>query len=385
MMNTFRYMVNHCIRIGLQTNCSTLRRLSGFAYHELGQFEILSYYKLHAISRASGILSNMKQSIKRGITPKKPYLKKPILISCYGFKLEKGIFKIPLGNKTYLDIRLNHYTKQVLSNPEIQINSFVLTPNSISITYSINVVPEQCEKIMAIDRNLRNITYGNCKKVIQFDLSKTVQISENTKSIVASFKRNDLRIRKKIASKYGRRRKNRINQLLHKVSKNIVDMASKNSEALVFEDIRNIRKLYQKGNGQNRRYRYKLNGWSFAEIKRQIEYKALWKKIPIIQLSRKETMGTSSRCPACGKILQEQRASRNLWCEFCQRLTDRDVVAVMNQSLRGWERLSHSKGVASEAMKSKVEYGLPLILKVDATKLGCNYATNRNQSVSDPH
>ena len=373
MMDTFRCMVNHCIRIGLQTNCSTLKRLSSLAYHELNQYDVLSYYKLHAISKAAGILSNAKQSAKRGFITKNPYMKRQILVSCYGFKFEDGIFKVPLGNKTYLDIPLNNHTKQILSDPEIQINSFILLPNSISISYSKQIIQMKCDKTMAIDRNLRNVTYGNCQKVIQFDLSKTVQIAENEKSILSSFKRNDVRIRKKIASKYGQRRKNRTNQLLHKVSKTIVDIASKNSEAIVFEDIRNIRKLYQKGNGQNRRYRYKLNGWSFSEIKRQIEYKANWKGVQIIQLSKKETMGTSSLCPTCGKRLQEQRASRDLWCESCQKRMDRDVVAVMNQSIRGWERLAHSKGVASEAMKSNVENVLPLILRADATKLCCQH------------
>lgn len=373
MMDTFRYMVNHCIRIGLQTNCSTLKRLSGLAYHELNPYDVLSYYKLHAISKAAGILSNAKQSIKRGVDTKNPYMKRQILVSCYGFKFENGIFKIPLGNKTYLDIPLNNHTKQVLSDPAIRINSFTLSPNSISISYSKQIVQMKCDKTMAIDRNLRNVTYGNCQRVIQFDLSKTVQIAENTNSIVSSFKRNDVRIRKKIASKYGQRRKNRTNQLLHRVSKTIVDIASKNSEAIVFEDIRNIRKLYRKGNGQNRKYRYKLNSWSFSEIKRQIEYKAWWKGIQIIQLSKKETMGTSSLCPTCGKRLQEQRTSRDLWCESCKKRMDRDVVAVMNQSIRGWERLTHSKGVAGEAMKSNVENVLPLILRTDATKLCCQH------------
>lgn len=372
MMDTFRYMVNHCIRIGLQSKCSTLKQLSGLAYHELSQYDVISYYKLHAISRAAGILSNAKQSIKRGIPTKNPYLKKQILVSCYGFKLKDGIFKIPLGNKTYFDIPLNIHTKQILSDPTIQINSFVLLPNSISISYSKQIVSRECNKVVAIDRNLRNVTCGNLQRVTQFDLSKTIQIAETTRSILSSFTRNDDRIRKNISSKYGLRRKNRVNHILHNVSKTIVDTASTNSESIVFEDIRNIRKLYRKGNGQNRLYRYKLNGWSFAEIKRQVEYKAKWKGIPIIQLSKKETMGTSSLCPTCGKRLQEQRASRDLWCESCKRRLDRDVVAVMNQSLRGWERLTHSKGVANEVMKNNVENALPLIFRADATKLCCS-------------
>lgn len=373
MMEIFRCMVNQCIRIGLENDATTLKRLSNLAYHELQQYDILSYYKIHAISRAAGILSNRKQSIKRGIVTKNPYLEKHILVSCYGFKLENRIFKIPLGNKIYLNIPLNYHTKQILSDSNIEINSFMLTLDSICISYSKLIEEIECASTAGIDRNLQNLTYGNCKKVIQFDLSKTVQIAENTKSIYSSFKRNDARIKKRIYSKYGSRRKNRINQILHKVSKTVVTQAYKRKEAIVFEDIRYIRSMYRKGNGQGKKYRGRLNSWSFGEIKRQIEYKARWNGIPVIQLSKSETRGTSTLCPTCGKRLQDQRTlnnsehDRELWCHTCKRWLDRDAVAVMNQSLRGLSRLDSSRGVAGEAMVQ--EFGmLPVILKVDATK-----------------
>lgn len=152
-----------------------------------------------------------------------------------------------------------------------------------------------------IDRNLRNLTYGNYNRIIQYDLAQAVEIAETTKDIIKSFKRNDGRIRKKLTSKYGKRRKNRINQMLHRVSKDIVKHAVENKQAIVFEDIRRIRRLYQKGNGQGRQYRGMMNSWSFHEIKHQIEYKAKWKGIPVIQLSVKDTRGTSTLCPQCGE------------------------------------------------------------------------------------
>jgi putative transposase len=89
-----------------------------------------------------------------------------------------------------------------------------------------------------------------------------------------SFKRSDVRVRRKLYEKYGKRRKSRINQLLHHVSKSVVQSAKENKIAIAFEDIRHIRKLCRRGNYQSRSYRTKLNGWSFAEVKRQIEYKA---------------------------------------------------------------------------------------------------------------
>jgi putative transposase len=74
MMEIFRQMVNHCIRIGLENNCSTLKRLSLLAYQNLKDYQILSYYKLTAISQACGRLAQMKKDIKKGRRPKSPFV-----------------------------------------------------------------------------------------------------------------------------------------------------------------------------------------------------------------------------------------------------------------------------------------------------------------------
>jgi len=123
-----------------------------------------------------------------------------------------------------------------------------------------------------------------------------------------------------------------------------------------------------------------MNGWSFAEIKRQIEYKAAWEGIPVIQLSVKDTCGTSKLCPRCGKRTQVAEHTdlfhkRQLWCSQCKKWMDRDVVAAMNISIKGRAFLSSNgedvferpKGLAGEAMKGNAD--MPLILRVDANKL----------------
>jgi putative transposase len=113
--------------------------------------------------------------------------------------------------------------------------------------------------------------------------------------------------------------------------------------------------------------------WSFAEVKRQIEYKAAWEGIPIVQLSTRDTRGTSKLCPRCGKKITQvdRKKTRQLWCGQCRRLMDRDVMAAMNISIKaGWSRVDHSKGAASEAMKKNSDHVDPIILRVDAAKLG---------------
>src|SRR5437660_11146520 len=73
---------------------------------------------------------------------------------------------------------------------------------------------------------------------------------------------------------------------------------------IVLENIEGIRSLYRKGNGQARKYRGRMNGWSFGEAQRQIEYKARWAGLPVIRLSMRETRGSSVSCPSCGEKLQ---------------------------------------------------------------------------------
>jgi putative transposase len=366
-------MVNDCLRIGLANDVSTMKRLCKLCYPALNKYEIISYYKLHAISKAAGILKNRKQSIRRSCVTKKPYMKHPMLVSCYGFKIVDGVLKVPLGHRQYFDIELNSYVKNILSDPTITARSFTLAANTVSISYCKQITEIECDTTAGIDRNLANITYGNHERVIVFDLSHVVKIAENTRSIFRSFKRNDVRIRKMMTDKYGRRRRNRVHQLLHKVSKTIVKDAKERKTAIAFEDITFIRSLYQRGNGQGRRYRGKMNSWPFHELKRQVEYKAAWEGVKVITLSKGKTRKTSQLCPRCGKRLQEDRHDmfhrRQLWCPDCKRWLDRDVVAAMNIARRGGEVFHRPQGPAGEAMVQEPGSVTPVILKVDASKL----------------
>src|SRR3989442_10543712 len=145
----------------------------------------------------------------------------------------------------------------------------------------------ECPSTIGVARNLGNLTVGNDQETSRYDLSKCVRIANPTVRIVASFTRNDDRIKTKIASKYGRRRISRTGHILHNATKTIVAVAVQQRTAIVLENIEGIRSLYRKGNGQGRKYRGRMNGWSFGEAQRQIEYNARWIGLPVIHLSRR--------------------------------------------------------------------------------------------------
>src|SRR5206468_7512181 len=172
------------------------------------------------------------------------------------------------------------------------------------------VVTVECASTVGVDRNLRNLTVGNDQETRYHDLSETVRIVKTTVRIIASFRRDDTRIRTGIASKYGERRTTRTGNLLHTATKMIVAAAVEQRQAIVLENIHGIRALYRKGNGQNRKYRGRMNGWSFSKAQRQIEYKARWAGLPIIHLSSHETRGSSMTCPRCGERLQSDKTLR---------------------------------------------------------------------------
>jgi putative transposase len=370
-MEEFRQMVNDCLRTGLEANVFTMKNLSKLCYRNLRNKypKISPYLYLTAISKAAGFLVSRKKSIKRGKDTRKPYLKKPLIVSCYQLKIASG-YLLFRGLKKKNQLVSIPLAKHMLSKTEGSVvRSFTITPTSLSLSFRKDVPLYQPRSFVGVDRNASNITCGNSGNVVQFDLSKVEKIASTTKDIVRSFKRNDWRIRREIASKYGRRRKERISRVLHSTTTSIVVEAKNNEAAIVLEDIRGLRNLYRKGNYQGRNFRARMNSVPWGEIKWQIEYKAAWAGVPVINLTKSETRGTSSLCYQCGERLQGDRSKpRQLWCQKCEKWFDRDLVAVMNISRKGWLRFGQSKGEACEAMVQEPER-TTAILKVDASKL----------------
>ncbi|HEV2119013.1 MAG TPA: transposase [Candidatus Bathyarchaeia archaeon] len=360
LLEIFRCMVNDSIRIGLEKDASSLKRLSFFTYTSLKRYSSPSIYRLTAMSKAAGILASRKKSTRRGYPTKTPYMSRRALISCYGFKIEDGYLRIPLGEKKFELIPLTPHVVQILSDPLLNVRSFPLTETSLAFCMSREVEEVECNRTIGVDRNLRNLTVGNQDRVVQYDLSYTVKIADTTRRIISSFRRDDDRIREKLSPKYGRRRHNRTQHILHNTTKAVVVDAFKRREAIVLENIEGIRRLYRRGSGLGPRWRHRMNGWSYGEAQRQLVYKSRWVGLPIIRLSRSETRGTSAVCPRCGERLQsDKRLIRKLWCGKCRVVMDRDMVAAINLSRRGRVRSARSRppiileaqGRAVEAVK----------------------------------
>jgi putative transposase len=223
---------------------------------------------------------------------------------------------------------LNNYVLSVLRQPDITVRSATLTRSKVCVSFSKETPLIQPKGLIGIDRNLNNMTaVDSLDNILIHDLSKVTRIKSSSRRTVAKFKRDDSRIRRRIAGKYGRIQRNRTQSILHNATKKLVDHARINSLGVALENIKGLRRLYRKGNGQGSYYRGRLNSWPFYEMDRQVSYKMSWIGLPVFHV---DPNGTTSKCSVCGDRMVFSKESRTLHCPSCGYYVDRDVNAARN-------------------------------------------------------
>jgi len=340
LFDYFRYCTNEGIRIADEKNLTSRNTIHHELYKTL-RSDFLAKYTQGALSVAKARLKLYRKTLKKHPNAKRPYVKRDmIILDNQNFKITNGYLRFPTKPKQYVWVKLTSYILEKMDNTKL--GSITLTPEKLIIAYSKEVLLKEPEHYQGIDRNLDNATsYDSTGKFMIYNLSKTNEIKSKYREIKSHFKRNDNRIMKKIYSKYGKKEKNRVHQLLHNVSKKIVSQ----NQGIILEDIKGIRKLYRKGNGQGNKHRGKMNTWSFYELQRQIEYKAKWNGLPIQYV---KAHGTSSKCSKCGvKLISEE--NRMMKCIKCNITIDRDINASKNILARGVRFTPNAPQV--EAMK----------------------------------
>ena len=362
MLDEFRQMMNTCLRIGLAENVTSLKALSLKAYKQLATYDAMSYYKLCAISSATGILRNYRRTARQRKNPTTPYVRRLRLTTCYGFKIKDGCLLLPYHPKKAIRIPLTPHIQSTIRNHPVR--SVTLTKDKLSLTYAKQVAEVTPDGFIGIDSNLNNVTLaGTDGSIVKHDLSDATRVKATYREVRSRMRRNDVRIRREITGKYGWKEQEKVKRILHQASKMIVQQAKQGGFGIVMERLTGVRKLYQRGNGQGGWYRGRMNSWSYAELQRQIEYKARWEGLPVIYV---HPHGTSAKCSICGsRMARIPEENRTLKCPLCRVSVDRDVNAARNILARGVRFAPIALPV--EAMVQ--EPSSKVILKVDGSEL----------------
>jgi len=84
-----------------------------------------------------------------------------------------------------------------------------------------------------------------------------------------------------------------VNDMIHKISRDIVNQAKETNSMIVFGKLKNIRKQ-----NKGRRFNRKLNSFPYFKLAQYIRYKANWEGIKVVEVSEAYT---SQICHKCGK------------------------------------------------------------------------------------
>ncbi|WP_143592343.1 RNA-guided endonuclease InsQ/TnpB family protein, partial [Thermococcus litoralis] len=310
------------------------------------------HYHYTATQMATAIYKSYRKRKKKGKTKGKPVFKKDaIMLDDHLFKLnlEKRIVKLstPKGR-----IELEFYPAKYhekFKDWKVGQAWLVRTPKGvfINVVFSREVEVREPEAFIGVDLNENNVT-------LSLPNGEFVQIITHEREIRTSYfvKRRKIqkklrtgKRRKELLEKYGRRERNRLNDLYHKLANKIVELAEKYG-GVALEDLTEIR--------YSIRYSAEMNGclhrWSFRKLQSIIEYKAKLKGIKVVFVN---PAFTSSLCPVCGGKLN-LNGRRVLKCSNCGFEADRDVIGSWNISLRALKMWGVSVPPESPTMKVRV-------------------------------
>ena len=138
----------------------------------------------------------------------------------------------------------------------------------------------------------------------------------------------------------------KVNDQLHKISRNIVDWAKQSNSTIIIGDLKGIKRDTEKG----RKFNRKVNTMPSFQLKQRIKYKADWLGIPVVFVNEAYTSKTCSKCGIKGT------RKAGLFKCICGYQDNSDRNGAINIAKRGLGQAS-SSGVVSDQPRT-VESGL---------------------------
>ena|SRR5436309_15370525 len=110
----------------------------------------------------AGILRNYQRQLKRNRCARVPYVTRPSLTDCYGFRVIHRLVRLPIRRGEYTFIVLNDHTLRTMSGQVPR--SLTLKSNSLSICIAKEIADIEPVGAIGIDRNLDNVTTADSGK-----------------------------------------------------------------------------------------------------------------------------------------------------------------------------------------------------------------------------
>jgi len=293
----------------------------------LKDWKYASHYVDSAINTAYSIFKSWRKRYRKGIAKrKKPEIKREfVYVKTTLFSYKDGKVKITIEpRKRYVEFDLKQYWFwDRVKN--LNLGGIILKKGSITFTFwrmkELHVVHP-----IGWDANLLSFDGYDGKKHYKIHLKEVYTIHREyelkRKRIQEKTQKTKPKTYKMLMAKYKRREKNRVNALMHKISK------SMSNRSHIFEDLTYMKmKCKSKSKKRNRQ----LFKGDFIKLQRMIEYKANWNGYDVVYIPPRNTTKTCSRCG----FIVETRTGAVFKCPKCGLVMDRQMNASINIFRKG--------------------------------------------------
>jgi len=121
---------------------------------------------------------------------------------------------------------------------------------------------------------------------------KIRQTREHYKQLRKKIGKSKVKKGKQVIKKLGNKEQRKVEDYLHKISREIVDEAVKRNAVIAIGNLKGIRNQEDKG----RKFNDKLHKFPFSKLRKMIEYKAKENGIRVVDVPEQNTSKTCNRC-----------------------------------------------------------------------------------------
>lgn len=243
LLGTFRDMVNEAIRICLLEGIKGRLGLRDRIYKEFQErYNVVSCFPYSVAEVAWSIVKKHRR------WHRKPFAKRLMLkMDSANYSLNYGIIGLPnkKGQRVLIPLKYGDWQRSFLMDTTLKRGAVTMTENAIIIAFSKETTTVEPSRKVGYDLNHASIVGSDG---IRIDLSQVARLHTEYGVRRSEFYKehpNDRRLKQKFAS--SRRERERVNQALNVVSKQVVEKAVKNREAIILEKLRGFARQAGKG------------------------------------------------------------------------------------------------------------------------------------------
>lgn len=282
------------------------------------------HYVDSAIKQAYSTLSSWRKRYLKGKAGReKPVLRRKFVrVKETLYSYRNGVIKIsikPFEESISIDLKSTWFYDRIKG---LELGELIIKEDKLIVTVR-KEVELKVEKPIAWDTNLLSLNGYDGERDYTVDLKKIYTIHRTYELKRQKIQKLSGKTREKLFQKYHRREKNRVDDLLHKISRQLANRTN------VFECLRNFKERVagtksRSMNRQNSKHDY-------IKLQKYVEYKSAWSGYLTMYVKPHNTSKTCSRCgyvnkdlkgagfkcPVCGFTIDRQKnAARNIWNKF---------------------------------------------------------------------